>query len=109
MNFELKLAQQAKSAGGDKYQIIGSEQKERFIYVPQKISRTGSATVKQQMNLALSKECPSGTGAFPIEFTLLKAGKTGDDRYKSADEKEWSGDIYLPQEIRSEKLYLTCF
>ncbi len=74
--------------------------KERFIYVPQNISRSeGKASV------ALTLTVCKTHGA--IEFTLLKPGKTGDDRYKAVDEKMWTGDIYLPQELRNQQVFLT--
>lgn len=95
MSLTLNLSQAAKSAGGDKYKIQDFN-KESFIYVPQSISRaSGSAALTLLLSFVSE---PSNS----IAFELVKQGKTGDDRYKSVNEAEWKGDIYLPHQYRNE-------
>ena len=100
MDIVLKLVQQAKSAGGDKYQVSAST-KESFFYIPQNISRT-DGVVRETLTLNISSE-----GL--IEFVLLKHGKSGDDRYTSVDQTAWKGDIYLPHQYRNtdNKIFVT--
>ena len=102
--YQISLVQQAKSAGGDKY-VIPIE-KESFIYVPQCISRT-QGVARSNLDLHIRNE-PTGEDG-EIAFTLLKQGKTGDDRYTSSNELLWKGDIYLPHEFRndSKKIYVS--
>jgi hypothetical protein len=117
LHLTLKLSQSAKSAGGDKYQmspLVEGDTKERFIYVPQKISRESSSSAKDTLTLTLTLPLPltlpltlPEESSASYEFKLFKAGKTGDDRYKSVNEQDWSGDIYLPQSLRNDKLFLS--
>jgi len=102
--YHISLVQQAKSSGGDKY-IIPLE-KESFIYVPQNISRTKSVA---HSKLALHIRTVQTGEDGEISFTLVKHGKTGDDRYTSSNELLWKGDIYVSQEFRSEskKIYVS--
>lgn len=98
---QLKLKQQAKSAGGDKYQVSASS-KETFFYIPQSISRiNGSAREDISLNISNSDG--------EIAFFIVKQGKTGDDRYTSEDQSAWKGDIYLPHMYRNtdNKIYVT--
>ncbi len=97
----LKLKQQAKSAGGDKYQVSPST-KETFFYIPQNISRT-NGIAREDISLTISATYGD------IAFSLIKQGKTGDDRYTSDDQTEWKGDIYLPHNHRNagNKIYVT--
>jgi hypothetical protein len=105
--FQITLSQQAKSFGGDKYLIsspVSASAKESFIYVPQRLSRSqGKCT--ENLTMFIRKERTGEPDE--MEFELLKNGKTGDDRYKSTDEVKWKGDIYLPQELRSPKIYVS--
>jgi hypothetical protein len=100
VNFTMSLVKPAKSAGGDKYEILefADDGKERFIYVPQHISRhNGNPTARLLM--AFVQE-----GG--VAFDLVKKGKTGDDRYAPVNEDLWKGDIYLPQIYRGDKLMI---
>jgi hypothetical protein len=98
---QLKLKQQAKSAGGDKYQVSLST-KETFFYIPQIISRI-NGTAREDISLNISNTDGE------IAFSLIKQGKTGDDRYTSDDQSAWKGDIYLPHIYRNtdNKIYVT--
>lgn len=105
MEITLKLVQQAKGAGGDKYQVSAST-KESFFYIPQNSSRdTATKMANESLTLTIS-----GTEG-EIGFSLFKQGKTGDDRYTSEDQSVWKGDIYLPHSYRTVnvggKLYVT--
>ncbi len=105
-HFTMTLVQQAKSSGGDKYKITGladddgKEGKERFIYVPQVISRQADGLPQELVQLTFGEK--DG-----LEFNLVKKGKTGDDRYAPVNEDLWKGDIYLPQTFRQETEALT--
>jgi hypothetical protein len=98
----LTIVKPAKSTGGDKYEILGlaDDGKERFIYVPQHLSRKNDGCPHEHLNLTFVK-------ADGLAFDLVKKGKTGDDRYAPVDEDLWKGDIYLPQIYRSDKLMFT--
>ena len=103
--FQISLAQQAKSSGGDKYLInSGNSLKESFIYVPQRLSRFQGKCI-DKLIMHIRKERTDDVGE--MEFELIKNGKSGDDRYKSMNEVQWKGDIYLPQELRNNKVYIS--
>jgi hypothetical protein len=107
--FQISLAQQAKSSGGDKYLInSGDSLKESFIYVPQRLSRVQGKCV-DMLTMHIRGERTDDVDE--IEFELIKNGKTGDDRYKSTDEVRWKGDIYLPQTFRNSRnlIYINVF
>jgi hypothetical protein len=104
--YQISLVQSAKSAGGDKYSI--PLEKESFIYVPQNISRVqGVAHSKLELHIRTVQTGEEGEMA----FTLLKQGKTGDDRYTPSASSEllWKGDVYFSQEFRNESktIYLS--
>jgi hypothetical protein len=103
MEINLKLAQQAKSAGGDKYLIVTASNKESFIYIPQNISRSPDGKCKSDLTLKIS------TNEGDIAFELVRQGKTGDDRYTSVDPVQWKGDLYMPHSLRNEagKIYVS--
>lgn len=96
--FQLTLTAAAKKAGGDKYKIIDCwTDRERFLYVPQNISRIDGQPVG-------TLHCTVGDSGIP--FNLVKEAKgSGDDRY-SPNNGTWTGDIYLPKEVRAPQIQL---
>lgn len=114
----LILSRAAKSSGGDKYSAIfqscsrAAQDRERFIYVPQQYSRGDHSEPTENLRLEIFLEDPKDESAIP--FACLKKAKSqGDDRYSCPTTWEagkagntWSGDIYLPKELRSENIWM---
>ena len=99
----LRLSRAARSSGGDKYQAIFQEceTKDRFIYVPQELSRFNKEPNKD-LSLALQNFEPSEQDLTKGWFKfvcLKKAQSQGDDRY-TVEYGDCAGDIYLPKEYR---------
>jgi hypothetical protein len=104
----LQLSSVAKSSGGDKYLIdsdLGvSTKKDRFIYVPQTISRRAG---KPSQTIEFEIRHGSLVPGDAIAFTMIKAAKgSGDDRYTPKDKEQWEGDIYLPKSVEGSVIYL---
>ena len=97
----------AKSSGGDKYLIDGdlgaTIKKDRFIYVPQSISRRAG-----KPSPTIEFDIQHGGTTDSIAFTMLKsAAGSGDDRYTPRDKTQWEGDIYLPKSIAGDAIFLS--
>jgi len=100
---QLVLVAAAKAGGGDKYrmevQFQSTTARERYLYVPQSISRSGTKAQEpvSQFTVTISNAEPAAGFA----FKLLKPAKgSGDDRYSPLPGSSWIGDIYLPKEFR---------
>jgi hypothetical protein len=114
----LTLNKAAAKTGGDKYLVTGFAVagRERFIYVPQSISRQASKgnrqgdtgpLLKLQGYLSASDASAEGT---TVAFKLISLAKgSGDDRYTPQSDEVWTGDIYMPKTYRSygDTIYLT--
>ena len=90
---DLKISKAASGSGGDKYLIVSDSERERFIYVPQTISRKAGRPLDSiQFKIYQGDAPPPGS----IGFSLVKQAKgSGDDRYTATDQAAWKGDIYL--------------
>jgi len=105
--YTLTIEKPAKSMGGDRY-VMGTG---KSIYVPQELSRA-SGTVRENLvlHLATENDCGPETASVSTfnEFTLLrKASSGGDDRYTPGPTNvTWNGDIYLPREMLSQRMYV---
>lgn len=101
---KLTLVTKAKKGGGDKYLLDTG----KAIYVPQSISRTTNGSVAAiDPHKVLDIEIGQSAGQDSINFTLKKEGKTGDDRYTASNQDEWTGDIYLPRDLRAPTLFIS--
>ena len=119
----LTLNKAAAKTGGDKYLVTGFAVagRERFIYVPQSISRAAGPGPRQgetgpllklHGHVASSAAAASATSGVTVVFKLISLAKGyGDDRYtpQPGQEDIWSGDIYMPKPYRSygDTIYLT--
>lgn len=106
----LTLTSAAKSSGGDKYQATWSsvnDGRDRALYIPQQYSRNAGKPIAE-LRISISFAEPDPTDGW-IEFSMFKAAKgSGDDRYTPSNADSWKGDIYLPKEFRSDKVWI-CF
>ena len=111
------MSRAAKTSGGDKYLATfqscspAPQGRERFIYVPQQYSRADNIEPIERLKMEFLLEDPKDESAIP--FACLKKAKSqGDDRYSCPTTWEagksgniWSGDIYLPKELRNENIW----
>lgn len=102
--FTLTLDKMASKNGGDKYimqptaPIAGSSDRERSIYVSQKVSRQlGSCASTLDMTVL---DSDSESAPTDISFRCVKLAKgAGDDRYTPDNPDQWAGDIYMPRAL----------
>lgn len=98
--YKMTLNTAAKSVGGDKYMYMSPDKtKTGFIYVPQQYSRENKAA-KPELSFFIST---TASETATICFSLVKQGKSGDDRYTCSDPELWKGDIYVDHKFRNSE------
>ena len=92
-SYIFKLSSAAKKSGGDKYSADLGDEKPTDIYIPQVISRNGSAKPLDEIKVTISEEELIDSYNVGIEKV---AKSKGGDKY-TGEIEEQSFTVYLPQ------------